>query len=349
MKTASVVLLGIILASFGLIGFVPLADAQPEPVLHVAVSLDSLGGIVDVVGRNNVGIDVLLPEGVEPHAAQLPQSAIDAASSADLLVLTGHFTWEEDLANQTGTPFITLQDYEEFGAELSPLPGNRGAGDSHDHGNGNLHSYWLLPKNAIAIANATKTSLTNLAPSYADIWAAAFEEFVEKVENFKVLVSGFDDEIHFSDLTAVVVFPAEAYIAEAFDIEVKAVLQEGDNIFIAGTALLDVQAALVNGSIDIILGSDIAQLQAGGELAIQLAEDTGAQIIWWRTTFSSGASDYLSIMTFNLGALVSSLENTAGYGTVSIANYLVIGIAGFLAVVVVVETVLLYQRIKNED
>ncbi|MDF1538939.1 MAG: zinc ABC transporter substrate-binding protein [Candidatus Thorarchaeota archaeon] len=346
MKTVAVVLLGILLASIGLIGFVPQVDAQSEPVLHVAVSLDSLGGIVDVVGRNYVGIDVLLPEGVEPHAAQLPQSAIDAASSADLLVLTGHFTWEEDLANQTGTPFISLEDYEEFGAELSPLPGNHGEED--DHGEGNLHSYWLLPKNAMAIANATRVSLSDLAPSHGNTWEAAFEEFVEDVEEFNQLVSEFEDENHFSELTAVVVFPAEAYVAETFGIEVRAVLQEGDNIFIAGVELLEVQTALSNGSIDIILGSDIARLQAGGESAIQLAEDTGSQVIWWRTAFSAGASNYLSIMTFNLGVLTSSLENMAISGEPTI-NYISIGIAGFLAVVVVVETVLLYQRIRNEE
>ena len=348
MKKTSVVLFGLLLISTGLVGIAPFAKAQSEPILRVAVSLDSLGGIVNAVGQDNVDIAVLLPEGVEPHAAQLPQSAIESASSADLLVVTGHFPWEVDLANQTGTPFISLEDYEEFGAELSPLPGNH-EGEGDEHGEGNLHSYWLLPKNAIAIANATQAAFSNLAPVYTDTWQSAFENFVEEVEEFNELVSGFDSENHFSDLTAIAIFPAEAYVAEAFGIEVKAVLQEGDNIFIAGAELLGVQTALVNGSIDIIIGSDIARLQAGGEYAIQLAEDTGSQIIWWRTTFSSGASNYLSIMAFNLGVLVSSLENTAGSSSEPITNFIAIGIAGFLSVVVLVETVLLYIRIGKEE
>jgi len=348
MKKTSVVLVGILLISTGLLCIAPFANTQSEPILHVAVSLDSLGGIVNAVGQDNVGIAVLLPEGVEPHAIQLPQSAIESASSADLLVVTGHFPWEVDLANQTGTPFISLEDYEEFGAELSPLPGNH-EGEGDEHGEGNLHSYWLLPKNAIAIANATQAAFSNLAPVYTDTWQSAFENFVEEVEEFNELISRFDSENHFSDLTAIAIFPAEAYVAETFGIEVKAVIQEGDNVFIAGAELLGVQTALVNGSIDIIIGSDIARLQAGGEYAIQLAEDTGSQIIWWRTTFSSGSSSYLSVMIFNLGVLVSSLENTAGSSSEPITNFIAIGIAGFLAVVVLVETVLLYQRIRQEE
>ena len=348
MKSASAMIITLLFFSTGILGLIPVVEAQIEPVLQVAVSVAPLGGIVDIIGQSYVEIEVLLPEGVEPHAAQLPQSAIEAAASADLLVLTGHFPWEEDLANQTATPYIDLHDYEAFGLELSPIPGGDEYNPGNEHENGNLHSFWLLPRNAIAIANATQDAFTVLAPSYSDYWDSSFEQFADDVHGFEDIVGELDEEYQFSDLSAVVVFPAEAYIAEAFGIEVKSVLQEGDNIFISGGELIEVQTALVNGSIDLILGSDIARLQTGGEFAIQLAEDTGSQVIWWRAIFFSGLSDYLSIMSYNLGVLVSSLDastNSIGGTT----NYFLMGIAGFLAVVVLVETVLLVQRIRKEE
>ncbi|MHA1480979.1 MAG: metal ABC transporter substrate-binding protein [Candidatus Thorarchaeota archaeon] len=344
--------LGFLLLSSSAVWFTPDVAAQTEIVLDIAVSVVPLAGIVEKIGQGYIGVSVLLPEGVEPHSIQLPQSAIDAAANADLLVLTGHFPWEEELANQTATPYISLEDYEAFGAVLSPIPGTISdfePAQDHDHGNENPHSFWLLPKNAIAIANTTRDALTNLHSDLDDYWETMFEEFVQEIEAFQDLVIEMDTEYHFSELHAVVVFPAEAYVAETFGIEVEAVLQEGDNIFISGAQLIEVQTALVNGSLDIILGSDIARLQAGGDFARQLAQDTNSKIIWWRAIYFSGLSDYLSIMTYNLGALISGLEVGSADTIDSSLNYVLIGVSGFLAVVVLVETVLLIQRIRKDD
>ncbi|MFW9908702.1 MAG: metal ABC transporter solute-binding protein, Zn/Mn family [Candidatus Thorarchaeota archaeon] len=353
MKLAKIVFLSVLLTSSSILGLVSSTRAQVEPVLEIAVSVAPLGGIVDEVGQGYVSIHVILPEGVEPHAAQLSQEAIEAALAADLLVLTGHYPWEEMLANQTQTPHITLEDYEAAGAVLSPIPGNphigESEGDQHEHGNENLHTYWLLPRNALAIANATLNEFDILSPDYSDFWHASFEQFREDIEAFQDLVLEVDEEYHFSDLSAVVVFPAEAYIAETFGIEVRAVLQAGDNIFISGSELLAVQTALANGSIDVILGSDIARLQAGGEFAEQLAADTGSQVIWWRAIFFSGLSDFVSIMTYNLGVLTASLGDKPPSEVGDTTNYLAIGVAGFLSVVVLVETVLIVQRIRSEE
>ena len=219
----------------------------------------------------------------------------------------------------------------------------------HDHGNENVHSYWLLPKNAIAIANATLDRLETIDPARSDFWNSAFLSFVRDVQEFQNLVTDMDGEYSFSDLHAVVVFPAEAYVAETFGIQVVTALSAGEDVFISGADLLAVQTALTNGSIDIILGSDIARLQQGGEFAIQLAEDTDSQIIWWRVMFFSGLSDYLSIMTYNLGALTSAMEGSGASNTGVIVNYIAIAIAGFLAIVVIVETALLFQNLRKRE
>ncbi|TFG15523.1 zinc ABC transporter substrate-binding protein [Candidatus Thorarchaeota archaeon] len=319
--------------------------AQEGPVLQLAVAVAPLAGIVDDIGGSYVETTVLLPEGIEPHASQLPQSSVEAANNADLLILTGHFPWEEDLINQTGKPYISLEDYEDYGAELSPIPGDaEHEEDGHDHEDGNPHSYWLLPKNARAIANATRSSLSELYPSLDWFWQSMFDDFVERIERFLELVGDTDDELGFSSLKAVVVFPAEAYVAEAFGIEVVGVLQEGENVFISGAELLQVQLALANGTIDLIIGSDIARLQAGGEFARQLGEDTSTQVVWWRVIFFSGMSDYLSVMTYNLGAISSALESEQQRGINPIVTYALVGLASILAIFAIAEAVLLLRK-----
>ncbi|MBE0526042.1 MAG: zinc ABC transporter substrate-binding protein, partial [Candidatus Thorarchaeota archaeon] len=83
-------------------------DAQVQPVHNVAVSVASLAGIVEEVGGSLVNTSILLEQEIDPHAFTFTPQILAIAEAADLLVFTGHFHWEEELANQTSTPFITF-------------------------------------------------------------------------------------------------------------------------------------------------------------------------------------------------------------------------------------------------
>jgi ABC-type Zn uptake system ZnuABC Zn-binding protein ZnuA len=327
-------------------------DAQILPTHNIAVSVSSLAGIVQEVGGPYCDISVLLEQEVDPHAFTVSPEVIANAEAADLLVFTGHFHWEEELANLTSTPFISFHDdnawenYEDYGAEYSPIPGGElEVEEGHDH-EGNPHGFWLLPKNAVAIANTTRVALSMLNNTMSDEWNTYFETFVEAIEELEYLIDSLDDVYGFSKMHAVVVAPAEAYVAEAFGITSDAVLQVED-ITLSGAKLLEVQQAIRNGSINLIIGSDIAQLQAGGEFAYQLQEDYGGILIWWKTVFFA-ESDYFWMMNYNLGALVSGLEGRSGDITDNTINIGLIWLAGVLGVLVTIESVLLIVRARAE-
>ncbi|MHA2002831.1 MAG: metal ABC transporter solute-binding protein, Zn/Mn family, partial [Candidatus Thorarchaeota archaeon] len=91
-KEISLSFLGLLLI-VSVIGLTPVVRAQSQPVLSVAASIAPLAGLVNEVGGAHIDIAVMLPEGIEPHAASLTPEAITAADEADLLVLTGHFPW----------------------------------------------------------------------------------------------------------------------------------------------------------------------------------------------------------------------------------------------------------------
>ena len=330
----------------------PEVQAQVQPVQNVAVSVSSLAGIVEDVGGPLIHTSVLLDQEVDPHSFTVNTKTLAIADAADLLVFTGHFHWEEDLANQTSTPFITLhsnyawENYEDFGAALSPMPGG-GIENATDHSHeGNPHAYWLLPRNALAIANATRVALTTLNSTLSDTWNANFESFVERMGNLQLQISELDDIYEFSKLRAIVVTPAEAYVAEAFGIQCDAVLQVED-LTISGAKLLEVQNALRNGTVQLILGSDVAQFQAGGEFAYQIQADYGGTLIWWKTVFYSNA-DYFSIMTFNLGALVSGIEGKSGAISDQTINLGLVALSIVLGLIALLEAALLIQRARAE-
>jgi zinc/manganese transport system substrate-binding protein len=303
-----------------------------------------------------VETSVLLPEGIEPHAASLPPQAVTDAEAADLLVLSGHFPWEQDLVSQVSTPYITLDDvsalenYEDYGARLSEMPGTHEEGGTlvtsqHAH-EGNPHGWWLLPTNAVAIANATRAALSYLNSSLSSLWEANFERFVLAVDSLVNLIAETDDTFHFSSIHAVVVSPAEAYVAEAFGIEVEAVLQV-DEVLVSGAELLEIQGAIRNGTITLILGSDVARLQAGGEYAVQLSEDYEIPLVWCRAVFFEGLADYIAVMTYNLGSLTSGIEGNVGVGGGPV-NLALVGLAGVLGLIALLEAVVLVRRAQND-
>ncbi|MFW9888880.1 MAG: metal ABC transporter substrate-binding protein [Candidatus Thorarchaeota archaeon] len=350
-KEISLALLGFLVIA-SVVGMASEATAQSQPILKVAVSIAPLAGLVNEVGRSYIDITVMLPEGIEPHAASLSPEAIAAAEDADLLVLTGHFSWEADLLAVVDTPFITLHDnlalesYEDFGARLSDMPGNHvgdGAANAEQDPEGNPHAWWLLPGNAIAIANATRSAFSNLNASFSAIWQDNFDSFTEDVHSFMELVHSIAADYSFTKMHSIVVTPAEAYIAEAFGIEVEAVLQV-DEVLISGTELIEVQDAIRAGNVSLILGSDVAKLQAGGEYAQQLAEDYDLPLVWCRAVFFEDLEDYIALMTYNLGTLTSGLE-AEGAGAAGITlNLALLLLSGVFGLVALIEALILVQR-----
>jgi ABC-type Zn uptake system ZnuABC Zn-binding protein ZnuA len=351
-KRAVLIPIALLILPFVMSGMTIEVHAQVQSVHNVAVSVASLAGIVEEIGGDMINISILMEQEADPHAFTITPEIQARADAADLLVLTGHFHWEEELANQTSTPFVTfhsenaLENYEDYGAEYSPLPGNvELGGNEHSH-DGNPHAFWLLPKNALAIANVTRVALTTLNVTYVDTWNTKFAAFVEKMNSLQLLISDLDEIHRFSQMRAIVVTPAEAYVAETFGIQCDAVLQIED-ITISGAKLLDVQTALRNGSVQLILGSDVAQFQAGGEFAYQIQSDYGGTLIWWKTVFYTEA-DYFSMMSFNLGALVSGIEGRSG-GTVNqTVNIGLLALTIVIGIIALLEAVLLIQRARAE-
>lgn len=324
--------------------------AQDQPVHRIAVSVASLAGIVQEVGGPQVSTTVLLQQETEPHAFALTPEIIATADAAELLVFTGHLHWEEELANLTATPFITFHDvdasenYDDYGAALSLMPGE--VEDNGEAQEGNPHGFWLLPRNALAIANATRAALIKLNATMTNDWTSNFNSFSDSIDELQSIIDALDDVHGFSEMHAVVVSPTEAYVAEAFGITSEAVLQI-EEVFIPAIKLLDIQTAIRNGTINLIIGSEVAKFQAGGEYAYQLQADYGGILIWWRTVFFA-ESEYFWMMNYNLGALASGLEGRSGQISNDTTNIGLIALSVVLGVLVAIETILLVMRARAE-
>ncbi|MFX1475076.1 MAG: metal ABC transporter substrate-binding protein [Promethearchaeota archaeon] len=348
--------LALLLLVFTAMGGLHRSTAQTTPALRAAVSIQPMAGIVREVGGAQTAITVLLPEGVEPHAFSLTPAVIEAANAADLLVLTGHFTWEEDLVLQTGKPYITLDDYEALGAELLPLHGSTHSLQrsqtwtlrhytEHDE---NLHGYWLLPSNAVAIANATRILCSSLSPAHTEYWQARFDEFVSEVAELEAFIDEQSAIYNLAGNPVVITFPAEAYVAAALGLDVRGLLTEGGNIFISGNELVALEQELHSGAIHLIIASDVARLQTAGEFAQQLSTDSGVPLVWLRIIFST-IQDYIGIMTYNIGVITTGLSSGAAALDFYAIGLPIILMAAIISVIAIIECVLLVRYTRTRE
>lgn len=296
MKTSkiTILILTTILLAFTPVIFMDKVEAKN---VKVAVTIEPLASVVEAIGGEEVSVQTLLPEGVEPHTFQATPEILAKATLADLIVQTGHFPFEEQLIKATGKPSVGLRDFIDFGLNLSRIPTN----EHEEHSGGyNLHGYWLKPDNARAIAKAAASALAKIDPVNAEKYQKNLEVFQEKISKVKNYINLLKSGEGAGRLKVVVTHPSEIYLAETFGMDVVGVLSRGENIFISGGELANLEEKLRSREVNLIISSELSGQMKVGEFAEQLAKDTDTPIIHFRVMSFEGF-DYLTLIMFNAG------------------------------------------------
>lgn len=280
---------------------IPTTGGALDNKVVVAVSVPSLSYIVKSVLGDYAEIVVIVPEGVDPHLIQFSPDLLSKVSNAELLVLTGHLPFEQKLCQEVDPQrCLTLKDYLKEGAVLLKLPS----------GELNLHAYWLHPKNALAIASALCKRISILHPELKDFCETSLAKFMDDVQQFLKSSSSIMRVRQMVNCPVLVVFPAEMYIANAFNLTVAEVLVEGE-LAPSAEKLSKISEMVEKGEIQFIIASDVSMYTKAGEYAEGFARDHGVALV--RVAVLSGAfSDYFDLMYYNLGAITSSyLKNSS--------------------------------------
>ncbi len=318
-----------LLQLFLIAGLMPCIMANER--IRIAVSIEALRTIIAPIGESLVEIDVLLPEGVEPHLFQVSPSVIERAELAELIVHTGHFEFEYKLVEVLNKEFLGLEDYKKNGLILLNYPGTDKP---------NIHGYWLYPDNALAIAKTVTDKLIKLDPAHSEVYKANFEAFKERLAKLKSFIARSMKERGLTGARVITAAPAEQYLAASLGLNVMAFISREHNVFLSGKELQDVESKLREGEYLFILMSDVSEAGKAGDFAEQISADTNRPLIKVKVLSSKDIPDYFSLMTYNLGLVISSqLSRAPGEGGSSllmistIAGLLIIAIfEGFLIV-----------------
>lgn len=196
-RPTGLLLVAATIAACGTAASEPAAPTSDE-VLRVTTSTSMLADLVETVGGSSVDVEVIVPDGADPHTFALGARQRAALADAHLVVLNGlgleaamHDVMDQVAAE--GTPVVELapqldpvevttddDDHDDAdeatGTDTDPGPINDGDdGDEHDHGPLDPH-VWLDPDRMAVAGDLVAAELADLTGATYDDGATAWRD-----------------------------------------------------------------------------------------------------------------------------------------------------------------------------
>ncbi|MCS7385351.1 MAG: zinc ABC transporter substrate-binding protein [archaeon GB-1867-005] len=267
--------------------------------LIIVTSIETLSLIAKEIGGDKLEVHTLLPEEAEPHAIQFTPKMLELIRNASLLILTGHFEFENELISTVNIPYVSLNDYVAHGLKLLEIPDN----------GINVHGYWLHPTNAIAIAEAIVEKLRKIDPVNGDYYTMKLNEFKLRVNKFLSNVnSSLIENYGLNWIEVVVAFPAAQYVLEALQMKIGAFLSKGHEAFVGGSELARIEEKLKRREYKLIVCPDIIMKTQLSDYVKQISKDTGAPIALIKTIGGKEFTSYVELISYNFGVIIGALS-----------------------------------------
>jgi len=317
-------------------------STQQSGKIRIVVSVDVLRILVSPIVGDKSEIVSIVPEGVEPHGFVLSPDVIRIALNSDLIVITGHMEWENDLVERVAEEKDVPKSL--ISINLLELVRSRGR-ILRLEGGENIHGFWLLPDNAVLIAESLREALSRIRPEYSVELSLNYNSFVARVSSLKDFLQGLSEKYDSGGRKVVIGFYAEQYVAEALGLEVGAVLV-GEEETVKPESLSRVYNGLRSGNYTCIVVSDTALLMSGVKNALQqISADTGCSIAYVSVVSTGGLKDYDSLMYYNAGQVYSALLSAKRPVSTGIDLFLLTTVVAFL--IIIVETLFLIRRARR--
>ncbi|MEM2913704.1 MAG: zinc ABC transporter substrate-binding protein [Candidatus Bathyarchaeia archaeon] len=327
----------LIASSLILSPFTNIYAGQDGEKVRVIVTVEILKSIISPI-VNGVGeVHSIISGEVDPHNFMLTPSIIKEAERADIIVITGHMMWEKDLVEKVAEErelpeeSISLNLLDLNGIKILDLNGER-----------NVHGFWLLPDNALTIAEAVKNRILEIKPEFSQKILENYLLFEKDVHAFKSFLSGLSERHNLINKSVVIGFYAEHYVAEAMGLKVEAALI-GEGEYVRPESLRSIYEGFRTERFSCIIVSENALLMENVQSAIrEISGETGCPIAYVIAVSSDGLEKYDAIMYYNAGQVYNALLSRKGSSASGFNIYLLAALT-FLFIIVF-ETILLVKE-----
>ncbi|HOT36125.1 MAG TPA: zinc ABC transporter substrate-binding protein [Candidatus Latescibacteria bacterium] len=271
---------------------------QASPPIRVAVTLTDFLPIVEAIGGSQVEAFSIMPPGSDPHSVSLNTEIIQRVREAQIAVYahSASLAFEHDLKNSlAGKPSVDWPQYEQQGARLLDFPGMPS----------NPHGFWLDYDNAVAIARAVASELTKMSVD-EKVVAANLKRFSDEVHaQREAALQAMRDCGSLGD-TVVAVVPGVAYTVRNLGYAVGGILLPDEGSGQADAkSLMQINRLLGKGGARLLVCPVGLRNAKAGEIAEQLAKDTGTRVAYTRFLQTGGTNrTFLGDAAYN--AMVTS-------------------------------------------
>ena len=296
--------------------------------LQVAVTLSDILPIVKEIGGEAVSADWVMAPGQDPHSFTITAEIEQQLRQADLIVYakTDFLSFERKIKEAVPeVPSLDWPDYAAQGAQLREFPGYHP----------NPHGFWLDLDNGWAIAQAVAAKLRELGVD-SHALERNLTTFHADLERTKQAGRDLVKSASLQGATYVLTVPGVAYSIANVGLQVGTTLLSEGAGFVSGGKLNEVVHKLRSRQYQgIVCPISMAQAKPG-EIARQLASDTGCEVLYVRF-LHGGKGSYTDQAWYNAQALTGrapaietgkstrpSLSSYAGVTVAAIAIVLVI-------------------------
>lgn len=314
------------------------ATNSSSGIIIVVVSIDVLRSIVSPIIGEAGEVYSIVSGAVEPHSFTLTLEAVNIALRSDLIVITGHMEWEKKLVNLVAEEKGVSPDLISVNAmnlswiKILDLNGER-----------NIHGFWLLPENALLIAEEVKEKISRLRPDLSARLSDNYERFRRNVLNLKAFLSELSARHGTLNRRVVIGFYAEHYVAEAMGLKACSVLVDEGGTVRPGV-LNSIYKGFKSGEYACLIVSDVALLMEEAQRTIKMiSEETGCPIAYILSVSSGRLEDYTALMYYNAGQIYNALLSERRIASRDNANIYLLTIL-VLLLTVIFESVLLIKR-----
>lgn len=316
------------------------ADASK---IRVAISYGLIAAPIEDVGRGVIEVVQLLPPNVEPHEYSLAPNLVSEASQADILVISGHLKWELDLAQQVALSkgvtekSVTIDLVHDFPDEIKwlTLPNETSV---------NLHGFWYLPENYLAIAREVKDRLAAMRPEFAQALEQNYQEMVARIGTLTSRISEISNDLKQHNIKVLITYPEEQYLIAPFGLEVgDSLVGSSEQITLSASRMQSIVASLRSRKYALIITSDMTELTSIFGSVKQISSETGTPIVVL-TAIPSPSFD--SMLMYNGGALEAgfALPTSSAQGGLNSLDLLLLAIIALLLGIAILEYYFLAAR-----
>ena len=299
----------------------------------VLVTTPDMASIVQLVAGDLVDIQVVLPPGADPHDFTITSAHIRAFRDGALIVyaLSKAHAFEAAIkAALPDKPSLDWDDYAAAGASLRDYPGYPR----------NPHAPWLRLDNARAIARVVARRLEQMGLP-GPVLGGRLALFEQELTAQQALAQRVVQAHGLAGRPMLAVIPGVCDVIANFGVPVGDVLMAEGSGTVAGKQLEAAVARLRAGQYSAIVCPVSMRQTKQGEAARQVAQDSGAPIIWVHfldarpgtDTYLSQAADDLAAVA-SVGAPRSSAHDASAQRGGQAFAAVLAGIAGLLAGIV---------------